>query len=388
MKTKETRKNTFNTYGWMLIIGLIIVGTLFSPTDVAAKTKSKVKTITIAKVNKQTAKKVHNQLMSEKKFKLRVKGNMKTFHEKVEKLMNKVAQRTEYRFDFYPIILSEASVSTAKGYAYCTISSQHCKEYIYGLKFAEQRHKLFIDYVDKAIPELENIRNQATSDNQEVQVLLTIGITTRVSVSGESVSKENIPTKLDEIIASMQELSQYLHKTKFYKLSEAMKARIMLTVGTRRWCESAMHYRLDGGCTTFNALYRNKAYGKCHHFALMTCKICAVFNIGDCDYFSSKAENHAVARTKVKTLSRKTKYSVISNGGLDDYNNYVGYKSTTREKSYRPPHKVDKKIKKINAEAQELKMPYINITMRTVSTGTKITKKGGLVYCYVPRSEW
>lgn len=385
----KTRKNIFNTYGWLLIIGLMIVGTLFSPTNVAAKTKSNVKTITITKVNKQTAKKVHNQLMSGKKFKLRVKGNKKTFHKKVEKLMDKVAQRTEYRFDFYPIILSEASVSTAKGYAYCTISSQDYEEYSYGLEFAERRHKLFIDYVDKSIPELEDIRNKVANNDQATQIQLINGSFPTGSIPRETISKENVLTRLDELIASTQALSQYLHKTKFYKLSDAMKARIMLPVGSDMWCKPAMRYVSNSSCTTFKALYQSKAYGRCSKFASVACKTCAVFDIGDCDYFRSGVEDHAVARTKVKTLVGKTKYSVISNGSLANYNDYVGYEPDDDSEDYRRPHKVDKKIKKINTETQELRMPFIRVGMRTKSPEGGYTKKTEFTYYInLPRSEW
>ena len=380
MKTKKFIRNL--CLGWILVLGLTAIGVLFQEQNAFAK--SKVKTITITKVNQKTAKHVHKQLMRGKKFKLRVKGNTKSFHKKAEKLMDKVALCTEYRCDFYPIILSGASTSTAKGYTYCTVSSRNCEEYIYGIKFAKQRYKFFIDYVDKTISELGNIRNQAVNDSERIQILLTIGATTGATVSGEKVSKENIPTKLDEIIASLRELSGYLHRTKFYKLSEAMKARIMLPIGTNKWGKFAMRYTLDGSRTTFKALHESKAYGKCADFASATCKICAMFDIGDCDYFRSTSENHAVARVKVRTLNRNTKYSVISNGDLMNYNDYVGYKSVSTR--YRRPHKMDKKIKKIDAEKRELKMPYVRIMIDTASTSAKI--KGGTIYYYIPRSEW
>lgn len=384
MKAKKSFRNTW--FSLVILIGLMTIGVLFLQQDAFAKSKPKVKTITITKVNQKTAKHVHKQLMRGKKFKLRVKGNTKSFHKKAEKLMDKVALCTEYRCDFYPIILSGASTSTAKGYTYCTVSSRNCEEYIYGIKFAKQRYKFFIDYVDKTISELGNIRNQAVNDSERIQILLTIGATTGATVSGEKVSKENIPTKLDEIIASLRELSGYLHRTKFYKLSEAMKARIMLPIGTNKWGKFAMRYTLDGSRTTFKALHESKAYGKCADFASATCKICAMFDIGDCDYFCSTSENHAVARVKVRTLNRNTKYSVISNGDLMNYNDYVGYKSVSTR--YRRPHKMDKKIKKIDAEKRELKMPYVRITMREASTGAQMTKKGGLIHYYIPRSEW
>lgn len=390
MKTRETRKIIRNTrFGWMLIIGLMIFGTLFSPTDVAAKAKSKakVKTITITKVNQKTAKTVHSQLMSGKKFKLRVKGNIKTFHKKVEKLMDKVAQRTEYRFDFYPIILGEVSVSTAKGYTYCTISSQDCSEYIYGFKFAERRHKLFIDYVDKSIPELEDIRNKVANNDQTTQIQLTSGASPKETASGETIPGENIPMRLDELITSTQELSKYLHKTKFYKLSDAMKARIMLPISSDMWCKPAMRYVSNSSRITFKALYQSKAYGRCSSFALVTCKICAVFGIGDCDYFSNVAAKHAVARTKVKTLNGKTKYSVISNGNLSGYNDYVGYKPYDYD-GYRRPHKVDKKIKKINTATQELKIPYVKLKMRTIPPEPGAKKMISMHCIDIPKSEW
>ena len=69
-----------------------------------------------------------------------------------------------------------------------------------------------------------------------------------------------------------------------------------------------------------------------------------------------------------------------------NYNDYVGYKSVSTR--YRRPHKMDKKIKKIDAEKRELKMPYVRITMREASTGAQMTKKGGLIHYYIPRSEW
>lgn len=384
MKAKKSFRNTW--FSLVILIGLMTIGVLFLQQDAFAKSKPKVKTITITKVNQKTAKHVHKQLMRGKKFKLRVKGNAKSFHKKAEKLMDKVALCTEYRCDFYPIILSGASTSTAKGYTYCTVSSRNCEEYIYGIKFAKQRYNCFIAYIDKAILELENIRNMAADNEQKTQVRLTIGLTTRVAISGEKVPEGSIPTKLDEIIASLRELSGYLHRTKFYKLSEAMKVRIMLPIGTDRLGKSAMRYTLDGSRTTFKALHESKAYGKCADFASATCKICAMFDIGDCDYFRSTSENHAVARVKVKTLNGKTKYSIISDGFLYDYNDYVGYKSVSTR--YRRPHKMDKKIKKIDAEKRELKMPYVRITMREASTGAQMTKKGGLIHYYIPRSEW
>lgn len=378
-----------------MIIGLMIVGTLFSQTDVAAKTKSKakVKTITVTKVDQKTAKKVHNQLMSGKKFKLRVKGNMKNFHKKTEKLMDKVAKCTEYRFDFYPIILSETSVSRANGYTYCTILPRDCKEYIYGLKFAERRYKLFIDYVDKTIPALEDIRNKVINNDQTTHIQLVSGSFPTGSIPREGISRENVPTRLNELIISTQALSQYLHKTKFYKLSEAMKARIMLTIGSNTWYNDiwrkpTMRYVLNSSCITFEALYQSKAYGWCSSFASVACKTCAVFNIGDCDYFESAVKNHAVARAKVKTLNGKIKYSVISDGSLSDYNDYVGYKPYDYD-SYRPPHKVDKKIKKINTETQELRMPFIRIGTRTKSPEGGYTKKTEFTYYLdLPKSEW
>lgn len=393
MKTKKSSiRNTW--FGLTLFIGLLSIGVLFLHQDTFAKSKPKVKTITITKINQKTAKQVHKQLMRGKKFKLRVKGNTKNFHKKAEKLMDKVALCTEYRFDFYPIILSGASTSiaegytyTKKGYTYYTILPRDCKEYIYGIKFAKRRHKLFVDYIDKTIPVLENARSLVTDNNQKAQVQLTNRIYPKGTVSEETIPKENIPTEIDRLIASTRELSKYLHKTKFYKLSEAMKARIMLPVSSNIWCKPAMRYTLDSSYITFEALYKNKAYGECAHFASATCKICAVFNVGSCDYFHKVSEDHAVARTKVKTLSGKMRYSVISNGGLADYNDYVGYKSTTRE-SYRRPHKMDKKIKKINVDTQELKMPYVQIKIRTIPAEPG-TKKMISMYCIdIPRSEW
>ncbi len=400
-KVKKVKKFIRNTwFGWMLIIGMLIVGTLFSQTDVTAKTKSKakakVKTITITKINQQTAKKVHKQLMSGKKFKLKIKGNTKNFHKKAEKLMDKVAKCTEYRFDFYPIILSGSSTSmaegytyTANGYTYCTILPRDCKEYIYGLKFAKQRHKRFIDYIDKTLPVLEDARNKAGSDDRKTQIQLTSGASPKETASEETISGENIPTRLDDLIVSTRELSQYLHKTKFYKLSEAMKARIMLPISSDMWCKSAMIYNThdNSSYTTFKALYTSKAYGRCSNFASVVCKISAVFDIGDCDCFGSVAENHDVARIKVKILSGKTKYSTISNGSLANYNDYVGYKSTMYE-SYRHPHKMDKKIKKINAKTQELKIPYVKLKIRTIPPEPG-AKKMISMYCIdLPKSEW
>lgn len=394
MKVKKIFSN--KRFGWMLVIGLIIVGTLFSPTDVAAKTKSKakVKTITITKVNQKTAKTVHSQLMSGKKFKLRVKGNMKTFHKKTEKLMDKVAKRTEYRFDFYPIILSGSSTSVAEGYTYvengytyCTILPRDCKEYIYGLKFAKQRHKEFMGYIDKTLPVLEDARNKASSDDRKTQIQLTSGASPKETASEEIILEENILTRLDELIISTQELSKYLHKTKFYKLSDAMKARIMLPISSDMWCKPAMRYTSGSSYTTFKALYQGKAYGQCGQFASAICKISAVFNIGDCDYFRNATESHAVAQVKVKTLNGKMKYSVISNGSLQNYNDYVGYKSAMRE-SYRPPHKVDKKIKKINAATQELKIPYVKLKMRTIPPEPGAKKMISMHCIDIPKSEW
>lgn len=369
-----------------LLIGLMTIGVLFLQQDAFAKSKPKVKTITITKINQKTAKQVHKQLMRGKKFKLRVKGNAKSFHKKAEKLMDKVALCTEYRCDFYPIILSEMSTSKVGGYTYYTVSQQNCQEYIYGIKFAKRRRELFISYLDKTIPMLKNIRNRVANNDPGRQIQL-IGRSLPIgNVTKEAIPKENIPTEIDRLIASTRELSKYLHKTKFYKLSEAMRARIMLPVSSNIWCKPAMRYTLDKDRASFKALYQNKACGWCSTFASVTCKTCAMFNIGDCDYFSSTSENHGVARAKLKTLGGKTKYSVISNGNLENYNDYTGYRSISSAYiTYRGPHKKDKKIKKIDAEQRELRVPFMRIGMRESGS----TKKPEYTYCVdLPRSEW
>lgn len=145
----------------LMVLGLAMAIGLLSPQmEVSAKTP----TITVKKVDQNTAKKVHKQLMKGKAFKLRIKGGEENFIKQFQKLSKKVATCTDEGFNIFPICMKDSlyfgvsggrNPKTSGGYTSFNVTKGDCQEYIYGIKFARREYKDFKAYVDKALKESE-----------------------------------------------------------------------------------------------------------------------------------------------------------------------------------------------------------------------------------------
>lgn len=139
---------------------------------------------------------------------------------------------------------------------------------------------------------------------------------------------------------------------------------------------------------TFRALYKKKARGWCSVFAEVDCKISAVFNIGDFDFLEGFVDggSHAVMRVKVKTLGGKSRYVMLSNGGIVDYNDYAGFKINDSAVEYRQYYKKYKAIKSISLSKQIRCIDLLDeeYTAVEVSTGADL-----IAYKFnLNKSEW
>lgn len=120
----------------LMVISLMI---LFMACPPEAEAASKLKTITVTKIDQQTAKKVHKQLLKGKKFKLRFRGNKKAFYKKFQKLSQKVANCTDVGLDIFPICATHTEYFGVSGnrqpteignYTVLTVYGEYCQEYI------------------------------------------------------------------------------------------------------------------------------------------------------------------------------------------------------------------------------------------------------------------
>lgn len=371
----------------LMVISLMI---LFMACPPEAEAASKLKTITVTKIDQQTAKKVHKQLLKGKKFKLRFRGNKKAFYKKFQKLSQKVANCTDVGLDIFPICATHTEYFGVSGnrqpteignYTVLTVYGEYCQEYIYGIKFAERELKDFRAYIDKVLHESEELYDALNAGTVYID-------------EADYKSKRALTEDTKKTIASLRELSKYLKKTKFRNLSEAMKARIMLEVGPsyKGWGKPSMRYeeRAHGHKDTFKALYQKKAYGRCSTYATVACKICAVFHIGEFDYASGKlyGATHAVAQIKVKTYGGKIRYAIVDNGAFGTYNSFAGYKILDLPGKYRRQHnKKMKPIKKIDTKTKQLKQ--INLLDRREAGYSNVNSKSFDAYLLdVPKSEW
>lgn len=381
----KTRKVTFTL---LMVVGFMILFMTCSPEAEAA---GKLKTITVTKINQKTARKVHKQLMQGKAFKIRFKGSEKNFYKKFQKLTKKVAKQTDVGLDVFPICMKDSLYFDVNGtnnnpkkngkYTTFIVKKFHCQEYIYGIKFAEREYKGFRAYIDKLLKESEN---------------LAAGLQSGTVMVDEANYKSRAQLYLDTqtTIADLRELSKYLRGTKFRNLSSAMKARIVLEIGSdsKSWEGVSMRHsdsRNDED-ESFKALFKKKAYGDCLDYAIAICKICAAFNIGEFDHLKGSGAVSEVARIKVMTRSGGIRYAILENGVFEPYNDYVGFFVWDRDVIYRRPYKKVKPIKKIKKTQQLQQFSLIERrkavyeTFDGVSMGNEI-----IVYkLNIPKSEW
>lgn len=344
-------------------------------------------TITVKSVNQATAKKVHKQLTKGKEFDIRIPGNEQAFHAKFKKLGKKIAKCSDYGFDIYPIIYAGRPngefLLKDGGYIRYAVTTRECQEYIYGIKYAKRQVK-----------DLKKRINEIIADSNKICKALEKGT---IEVQPGQKSKKKLLSDTKKTIANLKELKKYLTKTKFRNLSEAMKARILLDYGyayNRPWGEVSMvHHEVDGSgyLTTFKALYQRKAHGTSLNSAILSCKIAAVFGIGDFDFLLKKfgdAGSHRVARVKVKTLGKKTRYAVVDCGVFEDYDSYAKnkYEVYDYEVHYREKYKKRAPIKKIK-KSQQLKAFGLN--GRLYDASDSITGKDVRTYYFnLSKSEW
>lgn len=376
----------------LMVFGLAMaIGLLSSQMEVNAKTA----TITVKKVDQNTAKKVHKQLMKGKAFKLRIKGGEENFIKQFQKLSKKVATCTDEGFNIFPICMKDSlyfgvsggrNPKTSGGYTSFSVTKTDCQEYIYGIKFARREYKDFKAYVNKALKESEYLLNVLDTDKVYVDEI-------------NYKSRAALTKDVEKTIANLRELSKYLKKTKFRNLSEAMKARVVLEVGganeKNEWGKRSMTYT-DGNTdkTAFKYLYQRKACGHTRRFTKVACKMCAVFGIGEYDQIKGMTDEGYVAeavKIKMKTYSGKTRYAVVEVGVFCPYNDYAGFETWSADTPYcrwKKNHRVIKKIKK----TQQLR--NITLTKRQKAVyelspdGLNLGKDLVVYNLDVPKSEW
>lgn len=384
----RTRKVTLTL---LTVISFMI---LFMACPPEAEAASKLKTITVTKIDQQTAQKVHKQLLKGKKFKLRFRGGEKNFYKQFQKLSKKVANCTDEGFNIFPICMQDAGYygtagfdqqgnqpRKSGGYTSFLVKSGYCQEYIYGIKFAKREYEALKMYVDKILA-----KSRST--------LKTLEDDTSTWLLSESAKRTYIK-KLNHVISEYEELQQYLKRTKLRDLPGTMKARILLEIGgsvdANDWVKTSMKHK-DMGFkrkNSFKDLYNRKAYGRELYIAHTLCKICAVYNIGDFSCVKESSQpNGVMVWVKMKTRSGKTRYGVYRYGTLRSTRRQISYETKEALVRYRKRSKSDRvigQIAKSKTIRQQIAVNGINVSFGTTSGGAiELT-----IYEFnLDRSEW
>lgn len=366
----RTRKVTLTL---LTVISFMI---LFMACPPEAEAASKLKTITVTKIDQQTAQKVHKQLLKGKKFKLRFRGGEKNFYKQFQKLSKKVANCTDEGFNIFPICMQDAGYygtagfdqqgnqpRRSGGYTSFLVKSGNCQEYIYGIKFAKREYEALKMYVDKILA-----KSRST--------LKTLEDDTSTWLLSESAKRTYIK-KLNHVISEYEELQQYLKRTKLRDLPGTMKARILLEIGgsvdANDWVKTSMKHK-DMGFkrkNSFKDLYNRKAYGRELYIAHTLCKICAVYNIGDFSCVKESSQpNGVMVWVKMKTRSGKTRYGVYRYGTLRSTRRQISYETKEALVRYRKRRKSDRvigQIAKAKTIRQQIAVDGINVSFGTTS---------------------
>lgn len=366
----RTRKVTLTL---LTVISFMI---LFMACPPEAEAASKLKTITVTKIDQQTAQKVHKQLLKGKKFKLRFRGGEKNFYKQFQKLSKKVANCTDEGFNIFPICMQDAGYygtagfdqqgnqpRKSGGYTSFLVKSGYCQEYIYGIKFAKREYEALKMYVDKILA-----KSRST--------LKTLEGDTSTWLLSESAKRTYIK-KLNHVISEYEELQQYLKRTKLRDLPGTMKARILLEIGgsvdANDWVKTSMKHK-DMGFkrkNSFKDLYNRKAYGRELYIAHTLCKICAVYNIGDFSCVKESSQpNGVMVWVKMKTRSGKTRYGVYRYGTLRSTRRQISYETKEALVRYRKRRKSDRvigQIAKAKTIRQQIAVDGINVSFGTTS---------------------
>ena len=384
----RTRKVTLTL---LTVISFMI---LFMACPPEAEAASKLKTITVTKIDQQTAKKVHKQLLKGKKFKLRFRGGEKNFYKQFQKLSKKVANCTDEGFNIFPICMQDAGYygtagfdqqgnqpRKSGGYTSFLVKSGYCQEYIYGIKFAKREYEALKMYVDKILA-----KSRST--------LKTLEGDTSTWLLNESAKRAHIE-KLNHVISEYEELQQYLKRTKLRDLPGSMKARILLEIGgsdeANDWVKKSMKHK-DMGFkrkNSFKDLYNRKAYGRELYIAHTLCKMCAVYDIGDFSCVKESSQpNGVMVWVKMKTRSGKTRYGVYRYGTLRSTRRQISYETKEALVRYRKRRKSDRvigQIAKAKTIRQQIAVDGINVSFDTTSGGAvNLT-----IYEFnLDRSEW
>lgn len=366
----RTRKVTLTL---LTVISFMI---LFMACPPEAEAASKLKTITVTKIDQQTAQKVHKQLLKGKKFKLRFRGGEKNFYKQFQKLSKKVANCTDEGFNIFPICMQDAGYygtagfdqqgnqpRKSGGYTSFLVKSGYCQEYIYGIKFAKREYEALKMYVDKILA-----KSRST--------LKTLEDDTSTWLLSESAKRTYIK-KLNHVISEYEELQQYLKRTKLRDLPGTMKARILLEIGgsvdANDWVKTSMKHK-DMGFkrkNSFKDLYNRKAYGRELYIAHTLCKICAVYNIGDFSCVKESSQpNGVMVWVKMKTRSGKIRYGVYRYGTLRSTRRQISYETKEALVRYRKRRKSDRvigQIAKAKTIRQQIAVDGINVSFGTTS---------------------
>ncbi len=384
----RTRKVTLTL---LTVISFMI---LFMACPPEAEAANKLKTITVTKIDQQTAQKVHKQLLKGKKFKLRFRGGEKNFYKQFQKLSKKVANCTDEGFNIFPICMQDAGYygtagfdqqgnqpRKSGGYTSFLVKSGYCQEYIYGIKFAKREYEALKMYVDKILA-----KSRST--------LKTLEGDTSTWLLSESAKRTYIK-KLNHVISEYEELQQYLKRTKLRDLPGTMKARILLEIGgsvdANDWVKTSMKHK-DMGFkrkNSFKDLYNRKAYGRELYIAHTLCKICAVYNIGDFSCVKELSQpNGVMVWVKMKTHSGKTRYGVYRYGTLRSTRRQISYETKEALVRYRKRRKSDRvigQIAKAKTIRQQIAVDGINVSFGTTSNeAVNLT----IYELNLDRSEW
>ena len=213
-------------------------------------------------------------------------------------------------------------------------------------------------------------------------------------------SRAALTKDVEKTIANLKELSKYLKKTKFRNLSGAMKARVVLEVGGsshKGWGKPAMRMSWDKPKfnTSFKALYQRKAHGHIRKFTDVTCKTCAVFNIGEYDQIKGKmgagSDVDEAVRIRLETLSSKTRCAVVAVGEFCSHNDYAGVTTWGADTPYCRWREDNRSVKKIK-KTQQLRIIKLagrgNAVYELSPDGINLGKALVIYGLDVPRSEW
>lgn len=340
----------------------LVLFTLFFVSLGCVATDSKMvahaKTITVNKVDGETAKKVHSVIYKGKSLTLKVKGNSSESGKKIRSLVKKVGEVNQYA-----VIFHYKKGSRSGRYYNYSISRENAQLYMYTVKLMKKKQKRLLKSIDKDNlyeKELQDITTYPDEKERKMHIIYDSMIrdfldsfSTNVPVEGydepttvsvieeysicywevnlydeitdedgwltgvhvnsyqEFIEKNDMDALLKQARFQVLSPQEKLLKTKpFYKLSDAMKVYAVDATGIFDAFSGDVHYDYEkrtptSGSKGMKYLYKGNAYGVCMHFADYECLLWEQLGI-KCYWRSSYKINHAWSVVKVKNSKGKT----------------------------------------------------------------------------------